>query len=57
MPELQTHAYFLVGFLVQSFQFLMLGDPETQRDLGERLGLGVIWTDVVHTYGQMVFAQ
>lgn len=32
----------------------MLGDPQTQHDLGKGLGLGVIWTDVADTYGQMV---
>lgn len=35
----------------------MLGDPETQRDLGKWLGLGIVWTDVANTYGQMVFIR
>lgn len=35
----------------------MLGDPETQHDLGEGLGHGVIWTDVADTCGQMVFIR
>lgn len=42
------------GFFLQSAQFLALGDPETQHDWGERLGLGIVWPDAARAYGQMV---